>query len=44
MLVTHVNNRESVFMVNVSETNTGVKGVFTIVDEVETNSLKLIRD
>lgn len=44
MLVTHVEDRKSVFVVNVPETKTDKKRVFTIVDEDEMNSLKLIRD
>ncbi|KAG5868738.1 hypothetical protein JTB14_015985 [Gonioctena quinquepunctata] len=40
MLVTHVEDRKSVFVVNVAET----KPDFTIVDVDEINSLKLIRD
>lgn len=44
MLVTHVEDRKSVFVVNVPETKTDKKRIFTIIDESEMNSLKLIRD
>lgn len=44
MLVTHVEDRKSVFVVTVPETKTDKKRVFTIIDEDEMNSLKLIRD
>lgn len=44
MLVTHVEDRKSVFVVTVPETKTDKKRVFTIIDEDEMKSLKLIRD
>lgn len=44
MLVTDVEDRNSVFVVTIPETKTDKKRVFTIVDEEEMNSLKLIRD
>ncbi|KAJ8911546.1 hypothetical protein NQ315_012799 [Exocentrus adspersus] len=44
MLITHVEDRESVFVVSVPETKTDKKRIFTIIEEDEMNSLKLIRD
>ncbi|KAG5880560.1 hypothetical protein JTB14_009931 [Gonioctena quinquepunctata] len=44
MLVTHVEDRKSVFVVDVPETKTDKWHVITILGEDEMNSLKLIRD
>jgi hypothetical protein len=42
-LVDHIKNSGSVVVVNVSETKTDKKRVFTIIDEKEMNCLKLHR-
>jgi len=44
MLFTHVEDRKTVFVVNIPETKTDKRRVFTIVDEEKMNSLQLIRD
>ena len=44
MLVDHIEDRGTVFVVNIPETKTDKKRVFTIIEEKEMNSLKLIKE
>ncbi|KAJ4449530.1 hypothetical protein ANN_00931 [Periplaneta americana] len=43
MLVNHIADKDSVTILNIPETKTDKKRVFTIIDENEMKSLKLIR-
>lgn len=43
MLINHVEDRGSVFVINIPETKTDKKRVFTIIDENQMNSIMLVR-